>query len=101
MQGFFDNHPRLRHAFGRTGWYFLTFLVAVAVNFFLPRLGDANPVDTLITRAAENLDAKTAREQEEAYLKEFGLVEVDARRRPHRDSARSSIRSLREPESAW
>lgn len=84
MQGFFDNHPRLRHAFGRTGWYFLTFIVAVAVNFFLPRLGDANPVDTLITRAAENLDAKTAREQEEAYLKEFGLVEVDAQGRIER-----------------
>ena len=79
VQSFLENHPRLRHSLGRAAWYFLTFVVAVAVNFFLPRLGDASPVDTLIARAAENLDTATAREQEEAYLKEFGLVELDLR----------------------
>ena len=39
------NHPTLKHILGRAGWYLLTFLVAVTINFFLPRLGDANPVD--------------------------------------------------------
>jgi len=77
MQSFLENHPRLRHSLGRALWYLLTFVVAVAVNFFLPRLGDHSPVDTLIARAGESLDTRTAREQEEAYLKEFGLVEVD------------------------
>ena len=52
-------------------------LLITSVNFFLPRLGDHSPVDTLIARAGESLDTRTAREQEEAYLKEFGLVEVD------------------------
>ena len=77
MQSFLENHPRLRHSLGRALWYLVTFVVAVAVNFFLPRLGDHSPVDTLIARAGESLDTRTAREQEEAYLKEFGLVEVD------------------------
>ncbi len=86
MSAFFDNHPRLRHFGARAAWYTVTFVVAVAVNFFLPRLGNANPIDTLIARAGENLDARTAREQEEAYLKEFGLVEVDQRGRIRRSA---------------
>jgi len=63
---------------GRAGWYFVTFLVAVTINFFLPRLGDANPVDTIMTKVSDGLDAASARAKEEAYLKEFNLVEVDA-----------------------
>src|SRR5690606_5507755 len=52
-------------------------LVAVTINFLLPRLGDANPIDTIMARSTGNIDQKTAREREEAYLKEFGLIEVD------------------------
>jgi len=70
-------YPTLRHILGRAGWYFITFLVAVTVNFFLPRLGDANPVDAIMARAGSNLDAASAREKEDAYLREFGLVETD------------------------
>src|SRR5689334_16898294 len=69
-------NPTLRHILGRAGWYFLTFLVAVTLNFFLPRLGDANPVDTLMARAIQGADSSTAREKEDAYLKEFNLVET-------------------------
>jgi peptide/nickel transport system permease protein len=75
--GFLKHHPTLRHIAARSGWYFLTFLLAVTLNFFLPRLGNANPVDLLMARASEILDAATAREQEEAYLSEFGLVVTD------------------------
>jgi peptide/nickel transport system permease protein len=67
----------LKHVLGRAGWYFITFLVAVTINFFLPRLGDANPVDMIMARAGSNLDATSAREKEDAYLREFGLVETD------------------------
>jgi len=70
-------HPTLKHVLGRAGWYFITFLVAVTINFFLPRLGDANPVDAIMARAGGNLDASSAREKEDAYLREFGLVETD------------------------
>jgi len=87
------NHPTLSYVVGRAGWYFLTFLVAVTVNFFLPRLGDANPVDTIIARASANLDAETAREKEEVYLKEFGLVEVDARGAILRDAEGKPVRT--------
>jgi len=80
-------HPTLRHIVGRAGWYVLTFFVAVAVNFVLPRLGDANPVDMLMARARTNLDSTTARQQEEAYLAEFGLVHVDDAGAVIRDAA--------------
>ena len=73
----FKNHPPLKHILGRAGWYFVTFLVAVTINFFLPRLGDANPVDAMMAKASAGLDSASAKEKEEAYLKEFGLVEVD------------------------
>lgn len=72
------NHPTLKHILSRAGWYFITFLVAVTINFFLPRLGSANPVDTIMAKVSVGMDTKTARAKEEAYLKEFGLVEVDA-----------------------
>src|SRR4051794_23768578 len=71
------NHPVLRHIAGRAGWYFVTFLVAVTINFFLPRLGDANPIDRMMAKAGSRLDSKSAKEKEEAYLREFGLVELD------------------------
>jgi peptide/nickel transport system permease protein len=73
------NHPTLRHIAGRAAWYFVTFLVAVTINFFLPRLGKGNPVDALMARAASGgtVDAKAQLEKEKGYLKEFGLVELD------------------------
>jgi peptide/nickel transport system permease protein len=75
----FRNRPALAHIFGRAGWYVVTFFVALTLNFVLPRLGDASPVDILMARASGNLDVKAAQEKEEAYLEEFGLVELDER----------------------
>src|SRR6185436_16897282 len=46
--------------------------------FFLPRLGNANPIDTILSRASSGLDSQAAKEKEEGYLKEFGMVRVDA-----------------------
>ena len=71
------NHPQLKHILGRAGWYALTFLVAVTINFFLPRLGEANPVDAMMAKGSGSMDSKAAKEKEDAYLKEFGLVQVD------------------------
>ena len=87
------SHPLLQHVVGRASWYLLTFFVAVVVNFCLPRLGDANPVDTLIARASDTMDVKTARHQEEVYLKEFGLVEVDEGGRIRRDLEGKPVRT--------
>jgi peptide/nickel transport system permease protein len=72
-----NHHPTLKHILGRAGWYLVTFLVAVTINFFLPRLGNANPVDALLADSSAGLDSASAREKEAAYLKEFGLVQLD------------------------
>jgi len=81
------NHPQIKHILGRAAWYLLTFLVAVTINFFLPRLGDANPVDAMMAKASAGLDTKSAREKEDAYLKEFNLVEVDGSGNVVRDTS--------------
>ncbi len=70
-------YPTLRYIFTRGGWYIVTFLVAVTLNFFLPRLGASNPIDIIMAKAGSGLDTKAAQAKEEAYLKEFGLVELD------------------------
>lgn len=87
----FDRHPTLKHVLARASWYFATFLVAVTVNFFLPRLGDANPVDVIMAKVGSALDAATAQAKEEAYLKEFGLVELDERGAIVRDAAGNPV----------
>jgi peptide/nickel transport system permease protein len=58
-------NPTLRHILGRAAWYFVTFLVAVTVNFFLPRLGDANPIDAILAKT-NAADSAGAREKEDA-----------------------------------
>ena len=80
------NHPTLKHILIRAAWYFVTFLVAVTINFFLPRLGDANPVDAIMAKTSAGGGNKAQREKEEAYLKEFQLVEVDANGKVIRDA---------------
>jgi peptide/nickel transport system permease protein len=87
------NHPALKHIIGRAGWYFLTFLVAVTINFFLPRMGKANPVDAIMARVSAGLDNKTAKIKEEQYLKEFGLVEVDAQNNVVRDAEGKPVKA--------
>ena len=87
------NHPALEHILGRAGWYVLTFLVAITINFFLPRLGDANPVDAILADSSAGLDSASAREKEEAYLKEFGLVRLDGAGHVQRDARGKPVRS--------
>jgi peptide/nickel transport system permease protein len=87
------NNPILKHILGRAGWYFVTFLVAVTINFFLPRLGKANPVDTIMAKVGAGLDTKSAKIKEEQYLKEFGLVEVDAKNNVVRDAAGKPVKT--------
>jgi peptide/nickel transport system permease protein len=80
-------HPAVAHALSRAGWYLVTFVVAVTINFVLPRLGDSSPVDIIMARAGANLDAQSAREQEETYLREFGLAQFDERGELVRDAS--------------
>ena len=87
------NHPTLKHILGRAGWYFVTFLVAITINFFLPRMGDANPIDKMMAKASSHLDSASAKEKEEAFLKEFGLAEVDDSGRVLHDANGKALRT--------
>ncbi len=69
-------YPRLHHGLNRLGWYFLTFVVAITINFFLPRMGPSSPVDILMSKASSTMDSAAARNKEETYLKEFGLAKL-------------------------
>ena len=71
-----ENNPTLRFILHRSAWYFLTLVVAITINFFLPRMGDANPIDTILAKQ-KGLSVEQAQEKEEAYLKDFGLVQTD------------------------
>ena len=70
------NHPTVRYILQRGIWYLVTLLVAITINFFLPRLG-VSPVDIIMGKVGSGLSTEAAREKEEAYLKEFDLVEVN------------------------
>jgi len=69
-------YPTVRFILMRAGWYFITFLVAVTINFYLPRLGKNNPVDIIMGKAGSGLSTEDARQKEEKYLQEFGLVKI-------------------------
>lgn len=87
------NHPTARYILTRAGWYFVTFVVAVTLNFFLPRMGAANPIDIIMAKAGSGLDTQAARVKEESYLKEFGLAEVDSDGRLIRDEKGAPVRT--------
>jgi peptide/nickel transport system permease protein len=87
------SNPTLRRITRRAAWYLLTFAVAVTINFFLPRLGDANPVDKMMARAGAHLDSASAREKEDAYLREFGLAEVDTAGNVRHDAAGKPVKT--------
>ncbi len=56
-------------------WFIGAFLVALALNFFLPRLIPGNPVDAIIAQMSQSGQADSASMQRiyETYMEEFGL----------------------------
>jgi peptide/nickel transport system permease protein len=88
-------YPTLRFVLMRAGWYFLTFLVAVTINFFLPRLGKNNPVDIIMGKAAAGLSNEEARQKEEKYLQEFGLAKVGKDGKLLRDAEGKPVKASR------
>ena len=70
-------YPTLRYVLQKGFWYFLTFIVAVALNFALPRLGENNPVDIVMGKAAQGLSPEEAMQKKETLLKAFGMAELD------------------------
>ena len=70
-------YPMLRYVLQKAFWYLLTFVVAVAINFTLPRMGENNPVDLIMGKAAQGLSPEQAKLKKETLLKAFGMAELD------------------------
>lgn len=57
-------------------WYFITFIIAVILNFLLPRLMPGNPVATIASQATAGMTDSTAIQQVyENYAEKFGVNE--------------------------
>ncbi|MCK9182298.1 MAG: ABC transporter permease [Fibrobacteraceae bacterium] len=69
--------PMLRYVLQKGFWYILTFIVAVAINFTLPRLGENNPVDIIMGKAAQGLSPEEAQKKKESLLVSFGMAELN------------------------
>jgi peptide/nickel transport system permease protein len=67
--------PFQRYILSKLIWYLAAFLVAVAMNFFLPRLIPGNPVDAIIARMAQGgtAEGEARKRMYDTYMKEFGL----------------------------
>ena len=58
----------------KTGWFLLAFLVALVLNFFLPRMIPGNPVDGIVQQMGQGgADSQTMQRVYENYMEEFGL----------------------------
>ncbi len=55
-------------------WYLLTLIVALVLNFFLPRLIPGNPVQSIVGQVTQGMtDTDRMRDIYISYMKEFGL----------------------------
>ncbi len=58
----------------KVGWYLLTLVCALILNFLLPRLMPGNPVDSLVAEATAGVTDSSAIEQvKREYTERFGL----------------------------
>ena len=58
----------------KTGWYLLTLVIAVFLNFLLPRLIPGNPVMAIVARATGTLtDSASFKRIYDTYMEMFGL----------------------------
>ncbi|MCS7058760.1 MAG: ABC transporter permease [Meiothermus sp.] len=65
----------MRYALSKAAWYFMAFLAAVVLNYFLPRLIPGNPVDTIVARMAQGggSEGEARQQMYQTFLREFGL----------------------------
>ncbi len=60
----------------KLAWYFVTLIIAVGLNFFLPRMMPGDPVSAIAARAVEGMSDSTAIQQVyEDYAEKFGVNE--------------------------
>jgi len=55
-------------------WYFLTFIIAIGLNFILPRLISGNPVDLIVQQFSQGMsDTNTMKRIYSIFIQQFGL----------------------------
>lgn len=58
----------------RIGWYLLTFIIALALNFFLPRMMPGDPVAAIASSVTGGMtDASQIQKVEQEYREKFGV----------------------------
>jgi len=87
----FKKYPTVRYVLQRAIWYFLTFLVALSLNFFLPRLG-SDPVDIMMAQSSFS-SPEIRKQTEENLRKDFGLLVVDKQGKIQRDEKGNAIKA--------
>jgi len=65
----------------RLGWYMVTFVVAISLNFILPRLGHSNPVDTIMRKVhTPGMTSKEYKKRYEEFMVKFGLMDENGKK---------------------
>lgn len=55
-------------------WFFITFIIAILLNFILPRMMPGDPVAVIVAKSAQGMsDASAVKQIYENYAKEFGV----------------------------
>jgi len=62
-----------RYVLGRVVFYLGVLVVAILINWYLPRLIPGNPVDVLVAQLGGNIQGEQAKHIHEVYVHEFGL----------------------------
>lgn len=66
--------PYQKYFFKKTQWYLLTLVVAVILNFFLPRMIKGNPVDLIMSQVMGGMaDTDSTKAVYEQFVRQFGL----------------------------
>lgn len=68
------SNPFARYFSRKVIWYLITLVIAVTLNFFLPRLIPGNPVAVIASQMMEGMaDSNTQKKVYDSFMKEFGL----------------------------
>ncbi len=63
-----------RYFLKKSGWYFVTLLIALILNFLLPRLIEGNPVSTIASQVSQGMtDSDSIKKVYDNFMKEFGV----------------------------
>ena len=64
----------IRFFLKKSFWYLLTLVIALSLNFYLPRMIKGNPVDVIVGKVAKGIsDSNTIKKIYDNYYKEYGL----------------------------